>query len=211
MALSRYYNPYYNPRAAGAGMAAFMYRQPEEPIQQSGQYYMPDRRRQTNTEYAPPQQNEVFYPLQSEQQPEAPVAFPTEPTELAEPTEKAQTVNTTAKAVVPELTEAEVPEVEEVEEPTPKSKKAVVSRKKQVKRPIDDEEEDDYAPKMPAGAFFPIFFGWGGRSGAGGPGGPTAIANAYSTGRGGVATSHATAYGAPRPDSQYGQEKYRKI
>lgn len=212
MALSRYYNPYYNPRAAGAGMAAFMFRQPEEQIQQSGQYYLPDRRRQTNIDYAPPQQNEVFYPQQPEQVPEAPVAvnFPTEPTELAEPTEKAELIPTTVKAVVPELVE---PEVEEIEEPAPKSKKGVVSRKKQVKRPVDDDDEDDYAPKMPSGAFFPMFFGWGGRSGASGPGapgGPTAIANAYSTGRGGVATSHATAYGAPRPESQYIEDRYKK-
>ncbi|XP_028166731.1 uncharacterized protein LOC114357350 [Ostrinia furnacalis] len=194
MVMSRYFNPYYNPRAVGGGMAAFMFKQPEEPAQQApSQYYLPDRRRQTQDEYYP-QQNEVFFP----QAPEKPIV--TEATDLVEPTEKTEFVPTTARTVttVPELVE---PEVEEVEEPVQKPKKRV-SKRKQVKRPIEDEEEeDDYQPKMPTGAFFPMFFGWGGRSAnGGGPGGATAIANAYSTGRGGVATSHATAYGAPRPD-----------
>ncbi|XP_075992483.1 uncharacterized protein LOC142987538 [Anticarsia gemmatalis] len=205
MALSRYYNPYYNPRAVGGGMAAFMatgFRQPEAEAtpQQSSQYYLPDRRRQVTEEanFIPPQQNEVFYP----QQPENPPVFPTEATELAEPTEKAvEVAPTTAKAVVPELVEPEVEEVPE-EEPVQKPKKAV-SKRKQVKRPIDDDdEEDSYPPKMPAGAFFPMFFGWGGRSGNQPSGGPTAIANAFSTGRGGVATSHATAYGSPRQEER---------
>lgn len=208
MVMSRYYNPYYNPRTVGGGMAAFMVRQPEEQTQyQSGQYYVPDRRRQTlaDTNFnIPPQQNEVFYPqnpenaaLQPENQPILPdIASPTEAVDLPEPTEKTEVISTTLKAVsVPELAE---PEVEEAEEPVPKAKK-VSSKRKQVKRPIDDEDEEEaYPPRMPAGAFFPMFFGYGRTSG--GPGGPTAIANAYSTGRGGVATSHATAYGAPRPE-----------
>lgn len=199
MALSRYYNPYYNPRAVGGGMAAFMFRQPEPEAtpEQSGQYYLPDRRRQTSQEpnYITPQQNEVYYP----QPPENPAFIPTEATELAEPTEKAEVVPTTVKAIViPELVEPEIEEVPE-EAPIQKPKKAV-SKKKQVKRPIEEEDEEEgYGPKIPTAAFFPMFFGYGGRSGSGGPGGPTAIANAYSTGRGGVATSHATAYGAPRP------------
>lgn len=210
--MSRYYNPYYNPRTVGGGMAAFMVRQPEEQIvQQSGQYYVPDRRRQTlaDTNFnVPPQQNEVFYPqspdspaYQPESQPipEIPV-ISTEATEIAEPTEKVDVIATTLKAVsVPELAEPE-PEAEDVEEPAPKPKKAL-NKRKQAKRPIDDEdEEENYPPRMPAGAFFPMFFGYGRTSG--GPGGPTAIANAYSTGRGGVATSHATAYGAPRPEER---------
>ncbi|KAM3958974.1 uncharacterized protein ACR2FA_006945 [Aphomia sociella] len=197
MVLSRYYNPYYNPRTVGGGMAAFMFRQPDGKIPEapSSQYYYPDRRRQTQPEinYAPPQQNEVYFP----QAPEKP--FVTEATDIADPTEKTEILPTTARATaVPEFTE---PEIEEVEEPVQKPKKRV-SKKKQVKKPIDDEEEDDYQPKMPA-ALFPMFFGWGGRSGGGAPGGATAIANAYSTGRGGVATSHATAYGVPtRPDQK---------
>lgn len=200
MAMSRYYNPYYDPRAAGGGMAAFMIRQPAEVPQQSGQYYLPDRRRQTQQEpnFITPQQNEVYYP----QQPENPIV-PTEATELADPTEKAEVIPTTVKAIaVPELVEPEVEQIPE-DEPVPKPKKAV-NKKKQVKRPVDDEDDEEgNAPRMPAAAFFPMFFGWGGgRSGAGGSAGPTAIANAYSTGRGGVATSHATAYGAPRPEER---------
>ncbi|KAG6460372.1 hypothetical protein O3G_MSEX011940 [Manduca sexta] len=176
MVMSRYYNPYYQ-RAAGGGMAAFMYKQPEPQAAPSSQYYLPDRRRQTldDTNYVPPQQNELFTTV-----------VPVVPVKEVAP-------------VVPELSEPEPLE----EEPAPKAKK-VVNKKKQVKRPVEDEEDEDesYPPhRMPSGAFFPMFFGWGGRSG-GGPGGPTAIANAYSTGRGGVATSHATAYGGPRPEEK---------
>lgn len=196
LVLSRYFNPYYGPRTGGAGMAAFMFKPPEDQpqLQQvpSSQYYSPDRRRQTQEENFFPQQNEVYYP----QPPEKPFA-PTEVSELADPTEKVDLIPTTARTPsIPELVE---PEVEEVEEPVQKPKKRVTKRK-QVKKPVEDEEEDDeYQPKMPAGAFFPMYFGYGGR-GSGGMPGATAIANAYSTGRGGVATSHATAYGAPRPD-----------
>ncbi|XP_068626677.1 WASH complex subunit 2 [Battus philenor] len=202
MVLSRFYNPYYNQRTpSGGGMAAFMFKPEEQSQPQTSQYYLPDRRRQTTPEaYAPPQQNEVYYP----QAPEKP--FATEPTELADPlpTEKVE-VPTTVKAVaVPELTEPEIEEVEEPKEvkelaPAPKKR---VTKKKQVKRPVDDDdEEEDYPPRMPNGAFFPMFFGWGGgRSSGGAPNGATAIANAFSTGRGGVATSHATAYGPPRPE-----------
>ncbi|XP_014366024.2 uncharacterized protein LOC106716891 [Papilio machaon] len=205
MVLSRFYNPYYSQRTAtGGGMAAFMFKpeeQGQQPAQQTSQYYLPDRRRQTTPEaYAPPQQNEVYYP----QPPEKPYA--TEPTELADPlpTEKVE-VPTTVKAIpIPELTEPEIEEVEEPKEtkelaPAPKKR---VTKKKQVKRPVEDEEEEDeYPARMPNGAYFPMFFGWGGgRSSGGAPNGATAIANAFSTGRGGVATSHATAYGPPRPE-----------
>ncbi|XP_026758806.1 uncharacterized protein LOC113518200 [Galleria mellonella] len=199
VALSRYYNPYYNnPRSAvGGGMAAFMFRPPEGKAQTSSQYYYPDRRRQTQPELLlsnpPPQQNEVYFP-----QPEKPGA--TEATEIADPTERSDILPTTARATAaPEFTE---PEIEEVEEPVQKPKKRV-SKRKQVKKPSDDDDdEDDYAPRLPSSALFPMFFGWGGKSGGGAPG-ATAIANAYSTGRGGVATSHATAYGIPtRPEQK---------
>ncbi|XP_066601260.1 uncharacterized protein [Prorops nasuta] len=87
------------------------------------------------------------------------------------------------------------------------------------KRPVDvDEEEDDYdeeedeeiAPFVPTKGgkrrypsfnnFFPMVFRFPGvstRSGSSGsvPGSVTAIANSYSTGKGGVASSVATAYG----------------
>ncbi|XP_026497069.2 uncharacterized protein LOC113401383 [Vanessa tameamea] len=217
MALSRYYNPYYNPRAIGAGMAAFMFKPEEQYQPQTSQYYLPDRRRQTQPEFNyPPQQNEVYYPQvpeQSEPLPEQPAVLSeqpavipelpviTEATEIAEPTEKTEQVTTTLKSVItPELTE---PETEEVPKALPSPKKRVTKRK-QVKRPVDDDEEEgeEYPPRMPTGAYFPMFFGYGGRSGGGTPNGATAIANAFSTGRGGVATSHATAYGPPRQDSK---------
>lgn len=223
MALSRYYNPYY-PSSVGAGMAAFMFKPENQYRPQPSQYYLPDRRRQAQPELNyQPQQNEVFYPQvieQSEPLPEQPivpeqpvaaeqpVALPelpvvTEPANIPEPTEKTELITSTLKSVVvPELAEPE-PESEEVPKPEPKKR---VTKRKQVKRPVDDDEEeiDDFAPpRMPAGAFFPMFFGWGGRSGNGAPsGGATAIANALSTGRGGVATSHATAYGPPKQDSK---------
>ncbi|CAK1601653.1 unnamed protein product [Parnassius mnemosyne] len=202
MVLSRFYNPYYNPRVAGGGMAGFMYR-PEQTQQQASQYYLPDRRRQTTPEdYIPPQQNEVYYPLA----PEKP--FASEPTEIADPlpTVKVEIPTTVKATAVPELTEPEIEEAEEPIEtkevaPTPKKR---VNKKKQAKRPVEeDEEADDYEPRIPNGAYFPMFFGWGGgRSSGGAPNGATAIANAFSTGRGGVATSHATAYGPPQPDSK---------
>lgn len=194
MVLSRYYNPYYNPRGMGTGMAAFMFRQPEETVQQQiqpSQYYLPDRRRQTPSEafFPSPQENEVYYPPA----PEKPIAT-TEQTEIADATERTEIRTTTIKAIT------SVPEIEEVEQEQ-KSRKRV-SKKKEVKRPIEDEDDDEM-PKMPSGAFFPMFFGWGRNSGSSSPGGATAIANAYSTGRGGVATSHATAYGMPTPDFKY--------
>lgn len=217
MVLSRYYNPYYNKRAVGGGMAAFMFRPEEQYQPQTSQYYLPDRRRQTQPElnYSP-QQNEVYYPQVPEQSeqipiPEQPVAIPEQAVpqpevpvvteaSIADPTEKSELLTTTLKAVIePELAE---PESEEIPKPVSAPRKRV-TKKKQVKRPVDDEEEEggeDY-PRMPSGAYFPMFFGWGGRS-AGAPSGATAIANAFSTGRGGVATSHATAYGPPKPDSK---------
>ncbi|CAK1544421.1 unnamed protein product [Leptosia nina] len=208
MVLSRYYNPYYNPRAVGGGMAAFMFK-PEQYQPQTSQYYLPDRRRQTpqDINFAPPQQNEVYYQTpevsgrptyvpQSPFVPEEPTV--TESTEIVDPTEKVETPTTQKTISVPEITE---PEVEEIPEPTPKRR---VTKKKQVKRPVneDEEEGDDYPPRIPTGAYFPMFFGYGGRSSQGTPQGATAIANAFSTGRGGVATSHATAYGPPRPEAK---------
>ncbi|KAK5639322.1 hypothetical protein RI129_011814 [Pyrocoelia pectoralis] len=72
----------------------------------------------------------------------------------------------------------------------------------------NDEEEEGSWPfhlgrRGPSyNAFFPIMFGGyrgiKGRDSEGGfPGSATAIANSFSTGRGGVASSHATAYGDP--------------
>ncbi|XP_077292520.1 uncharacterized protein LOC143915673 [Arctopsyche grandis] len=73
----------------------------------------------------------------------------------------------------------------------------------------DDDEEDSYPVKKTKGTnnYFPVMFtvprtrsGAGGSGGGGG--GVTAIANSYSTGKGGVATSHATAYGGAPPKSR---------
>ncbi|XP_044256724.1 uncharacterized protein LOC123006362 [Tribolium madens] len=93
----------------------------------------------------------------------------------------------------------------EVETSTPKLKR--IPKRKQ-----EDSDEDE-TPSWPfAGrsgvpsynAFFPIMFGGMSPSGrkAGDsegyyPGSATAIANSFSTGKGGVATSHATSYGDP--------------
>lgn len=63
----------------------------------------------------------------------------------------------------------------------------------------DDDEDMDWPMRRGFFNIFPISFGLPdsmGRSG-GLPGGATAIANSVSTGRGSVATSHATAFGDP--------------
>ncbi|KAL1501282.1 hypothetical protein ABEB36_006632 [Hypothenemus hampei] len=71
----------------------------------------------------------------------------------------------------------------------------------------EEEDDDEYSWPFSGSskgynAFFPIFIA-GGRSKTrateegGFPGSATAIANAFSTGKGGVATSHATAFGDP--------------
>lgn len=196
MVLSRFYNPYNSGASAGGGMAAFVFK-PEEQTQAS-LASQPDRRRQTTVEADIPQQNEIY----NSQAPEKPPSF--QPTELAEPlpTEKIE-IPTTVKAQLPELVESEIEEVEEPKEsrdiaPAPKKR---VTKKKQAKRPADDEEEEEeYTPKIPNGAFFPMFFGWGNGRSSGGAPNAIAIANAFSTGRGGVATSDATAYGPPKPE-----------
>lgn len=201
MVLSRYYNPYYQ-QAMGAGMAAFMLRQPGDQPQPT-QYYLPDRRRQTAPEPnllppQSPQENDVFYPPLSEK----PTTPASQSFDISFPTERTEVPFTTVKAV-PELTE---PEIEEIDEKPRKR----VSKKKQVKKPVHEDDEEDEYPRLPTGAFFPMFFGYG-RSGTpgGGPPGPMAIANAYSAARGGVASSHATAYGEPRPEVKYQNQKYQ--
>lgn len=200
MVLSRYYNPYYNPGTSPNGGNAFLYK-PEQLNQQASQYYQPDRRRQTAPEAYVPQQSDVYYPQASEN------AFAAEPTELYEPlpTEKVE-IPTTVKAIAlpTEIEELEVPKEKKEIALAPKKR---VTNKKQVKRPVDDEdeeEEEEPSPKIPNGTFFPMFFGWGGgRSSGGAPKGATAIANAFSTGRGAAANSHATAYGLPRPETKW--------
>ncbi|KAK4872316.1 hypothetical protein RN001_016440 [Aquatica leii] len=82
-------------------------------------------------------------------------------------------------------------------------------RKPVAKPQADEDEEDEGSWPFQLGrkggpsytAFFPIMFGGSGLhgrdSGAGHSGSATAIANSFSTGKGGVAGSHATAYGDP--------------
>ncbi|XP_045482576.1 uncharacterized protein LOC123686463 [Harmonia axyridis] len=98
----------------------------------------------------------------------------------------------------------------------PRSKEAPKPKKPTVTKPrrknVPEEEEDNSIPSnFPFGSggssfyntFFPIMLGGNsrGRGKAGqddeldGPGSATAIANSFSTGRGGVASSHATSFG----------------
>lgn len=202
MVLSRFYSPHNDALApTGVGMAAFMFN-PEELNHQASQYYLADRRHQTTPEVTIPQQNEVDSP----QTPENPFAI--ESTEIADPlpTEKTDDTTTDKTTALPELAEPKIEEEQEHKEtkeiePVPKKR---VTKKKQERKPAEDEDEDEeeeYSPKMPSGAFFPMFFGWGRGRSSGTPG-AVAIANAFSTGRGAVASSHATAYGLPPPESK---------
>lgn len=104
---------------------------------------------------------------------------------------------------------------------TGKARKPTTTTAAPVANEEEDEEEESGVPAnwpfgntgrggIPAyNAFFPIFIGGSSPSGrsrtrsanaedAGGyPGSATAIANSFSTGKGGVATSHATSFGDP--------------
>ncbi|XP_064544851.1 uncharacterized protein LOC135432896 isoform X5 [Drosophila montana] len=65
------------------------------------------------------------------------------------------------------------------------------ARRPAVKKPIGTAGKPGQKPApLPAGTFFPVNFG-------GTTGGAIAIANSFSTGEGGSATSHAIAYGSP--------------
>ena len=78
--------------------------------------------------------------------------------------------------------------------------KAPIIPKRRKKIPIqeddEDDEEEEYKPRKggksegPINTYFPVHFGST-------SGGAIAIANAYSTGKGGQAASRATAYGSP--------------
>lgn len=78
---------------------------------------------------------------------------------------------------------------------------------KHVRVQLESEEDEEFVPfnhktavkngqsgNVPQSSFFPVNFGSTN-------GGAIAIANSFSTGKGGHATSHATAYGAPGPKS----------
>ncbi|KAH8419594.1 hypothetical protein KR222_008127 [Zaprionus bogoriensis] len=64
------------------------------------------------------------------------------------------------------------------------------ARRPAVKKPVAASQPPKKPAPLPAGTFFPIDFG-------GTNGGAIAIANSFSTGEGGSATSHAIAYGSP--------------
>lgn len=79
--------------------------------------------------------------------------------------------------------------------PSKKNKK----KKAPTPAPVEEEEEEDEDEIVPSAnkggkqwpnSFFPMNFG---RT----SGGAIAVANSFSTGKGGTATSHATAYGSP--------------
>lgn len=74
------------------------------------------------------------------------------------------------------------------------------NKKKTVQANSDNDDDDDETPiiknkskrtnEWQPNTFFPIHFG-------NTSGGAIAVANSFSTGKGGMATSHATAYGSP--------------
>ncbi|XP_017782372.1 PREDICTED: uncharacterized protein LOC108566819 [Nicrophorus vespilloides] len=87
---------------------------------------------------------------------------------------------------------------------TVKPKKVSAKRKPAVKPQEEEEEQVHHGSRndFPGySSFFPIYFGGaGGAQRNGGEGyrpGTVAIANSYSTGKGGIASSHATSFGNP--------------
>ncbi|XP_033231695.1 uncharacterized protein LOC117182699 [Belonocnema kinseyi] len=123
---------------------------------------------------------------------------------------------------------------ESTETAAARPKKTDTKKGKKVVLPVQDEQEDEededeyddditggIAPLVPQkgkrrqqypsrNIFFPMIFGYPGgssRSGSSGslPGSVTAIANSYSTGKGGVANSVATAYGGS-PHAEFGAD-----
>ncbi|XP_016997911.2 translation initiation factor IF-2 isoform X4 [Drosophila takahashii] len=87
-------------------------------------------------------------------------------------------------------------DVEEDEEVLAVPVKPITARRPAAKKPVKaaapagGKPSKKPAAPLPAGTFFPIDFG-------GTNGGAIAIANSFSTGEGGSATSHAIAYGSP--------------
>lgn len=115
--------------------------------------------------------------------------------EVAPQTDSPQ-IKTPEAVVADEPVAAEVPEA-----PVVALDPVVKAPKKNVRVELEEEEEDDavapfggrrgsQAAPQPHHTFFPVNFGST-------SGGAIAIANSYSTGKGGTATSHATAYGSP--------------
>ncbi|KAG7189355.1 hypothetical protein KM043_017005 [Ampulex compressa] len=116
------------------------------------------------------------------------------------------------------VTPAEEPAVASTEGPVSRPKTQHAKKTKKNPVPVEEDEEDEYEDEEPVvpfipfkgnrrrqgypnlNNFFPMVFSFpGGAARSGTPGSPpgtiTAIANSYSTGKGGVASSMATAYG----------------
>ncbi|XP_019874306.1 uncharacterized protein LOC109602383 isoform X2 [Aethina tumida] len=193
-----------------------------------GQYGAP-----TQDEYASAAQED--YPIQANQQDDS-FAVP-EQTPIETPQEQSadeQQIPVTQQPLQPfqpqEPVAEEEPAAEDEEEaiaPTTVKPKKTVRRKQKPKTVIvqeDEEDDDDEQVAWPFGgrgynAFFPISFGLtrsGGRQsldedGSYPAGSATAIANSFSTGKGGSSSSHATAFGDPRlPYRSYYSRRNRK-
>lgn len=142
------------------------------------------------------------------------------PAEAEEDIEVLVPKESTQQEQVVEVTEPtlELTTLEELEATTPKpkrlpkKKKPLTSTTPAATDEEEEEEEDEPGSSWPFpgrnapayNTFFPIIFGGypGYRSKTANdensyPGGATAIANSFSTGKGGVASSHATAFGDP--------------
>ncbi|XP_065159648.1 uncharacterized protein [Atheta coriaria] len=129
---------------------------------------------------------------------------------------------TNEKEVLSGPNEQEAPIEEEIEVQTTTKRPSKVKKNKrkptttvkpveEVDHSEEDEEEDQETPfrgsnnanrpgnpgNQAGNTFFPVIFGKSQNGGGGPPGAAIAIANAFSTGKGGVASSHATAYGDP--------------
>lgn len=116
-----------------------------------------------------------------------------------------------AKKKVPKEVAAPAPVA--ADEPTEAEPAAVVPQKKKKVELVDADEDDNDVPfnsnaprpsnggngQWPLNSFFPMNFGST-------SGGAIAVANSFSTGKGGTASSHATAYGSPA-----GRDKKRRL
>ncbi|XP_049822324.1 uncharacterized protein LOC109602381 [Aethina tumida] len=169
------------------------------------------------------------YPIQANQQDDS-FAVP-EQTPIETPQEQPadeQEIPVTQQPFQPQepVTEEEPAAEDEEEAIVPTTVKPKTLRRKQKPKTVivqDEEDDDDDQIAWPFGgrgynAFFPISFGVirsGGRQsqdedGSYPAGSATAIANAFSTGKGGVASSHATAFGDPAASQYFLRKNLKK-
>lgn len=122
--------------------------------------------------------------------------------DAVDPAEPADAVEPADEPISDYVGEAELAPIKPARTPKQKPSKKVQKQESEESDVADEEEAAQVTGRRPYASYFPIVFsgypGGAARSGAsgGGHGGVTAIANSYSTGKGGVATSHATAYGS---------------